>query len=63
MNLICAATILVGLSNPVTRQELNIIAAAKAGCVRQYPDSPCLKKLIKKEELNYHAICGAKVKK
>lgn len=63
MNLICAVTILIGLSNPPTQQEQDIISAAKIGCQKQYKDSPCLKKLIKKEEQNYHAICGAEEKK
>lgn len=27
-------------------------------CVYYFPDSPCLKKFIKKEENDYWAICG-----
>lgn len=36
---------------------------AKEGCVKYYKLSPCLKKFIKKDINNYHAICGHKDEK
>lgn len=61
--LVCLTTILIGFSQTLSDNDKKVIASAKIGCERTYPESPCLVKLIKKEELVYNAICGAKVKK
>lgn len=55
--LICA-TKLVGFSEALSKIDRATLNRAKTRCIYYYPDSPCLVKLIKKEEHVYHAICG-----
>ena len=35
---------------------------ARRGCARRYPNSPCLKKFIRWEQLRYSAVCGGENK-
>lgn len=58
MILACAVTILVGFDKIITLQEWKTINHAKETCKIYYPEAPCLKKFIKKEDLVYNAICG-----
>lgn len=55
---VCAVTILVGFSQPMTKEDNAALKTATKNCSKYYPDAPCLKELRKKEELVYHAICG-----
>lgn len=58
MSLICAATLLIGFKFPMTKEDKLAYRSAKARCSVHYPDAPCLKKFIKREEQTYWAICG-----
>jgi len=57
VNLICIATILVNISL-VNKDDVNALTAATKRCSEIYPEAPCLKKFIKREERVYWAICG-----
>ena len=63
MTLICVATILVGFSEPMSKDDTNALKTATNNCSKYFPEAPCLKKFIKREELVYWAICGAKNEK
>lgn len=59
---ICAATIMVNLSSEDwTDRDIRAKKSAEITCKKKYND--CLKRFIKKEPLNYGAICGGKKKK
>ena len=61
MNLICAATILINMTNlPWNDHDKKIEKSAvhRCGTDVRYKDTPCLKKFVKKGERNYYAICG-----
>ncbi len=60
--LVCAATIFIGFGSSMTKEDVSVYKTASQNCSKYYPDAPCLKKLIKKEEQVYHAVCGAKDK-
>jgi len=60
MSLICTATILFGIRLPLNIDDRNALKTATQNCSKYYPEAPCLKKFIKKEELVYWAICGEK---
>lgn len=63
MNLICAVTILVGFKVTLDKNDRDALSAATQNCSKYYPEAPCLKKFIKREELVYWAICGEGEKK
>ena len=54
----CPATIIENRTDTWVEYDQNSMLRAKKRCVVHYPDAPCLKTFIKKEELNYYAICG-----
>ena len=62
MNLVCAAVILIGFQSPLNTDDLNALKAATKRCAEIYPEAPCLKKFIKKEERVFWAICGERPK-
>ena len=59
--MICAATIVINLTLTWTATDQATLNRAKIRCSEIYYDAPCLKKLVKKEELVYNAICGGRV--
>lgn len=56
--MICAVTIIINLTLTWTPTDQATLNRAKMRCAEIYPDAPCLKKLVKKKELLYNAICG-----
>jgi len=58
MSIICTAILMVGFTYPLTDHDKRAIKQAPKTCAKLYPDAPCLKKLIKKEDGVYNAICG-----
>lgn len=61
--LICPTTIIENNTSTWTNTDKQSLSSAKKRCKVYYPDSPCLKKFIKKEESVYWAICSQKIKK
>lgn len=58
---ICVATIMINMSNePWNDRDKRNMKNAEKTCAISYED--CLQKFIKKEPLNYNAICGGKKK-
>ena len=56
---ICAVAIMINQSpEPWTDRDYANMHRAKKTCKKVYKQ--CLKKFIKREPLNYHAICGGK---
>ncbi len=56
---VCALTIMINLSDePWNKHDVETKNRAKVTCKKVYKS--CLKKFIKKEPRNYHAICGGK---
>lgn len=56
----CALTIIINCTpiwNDHDKKILRFYQSPK-GCKRVYPDAPCLKKIIKREERNYWVICN-----
>ncbi len=60
---ICAATIIVNMTAVWTPNDAEELKIATKRCATIYPEAPCLKKLVKKEDHNYWAICGEAKKK
>lgn len=61
--LTCLLPVLIGFTYPLNKDDKAALKTTTKNCSKYYPEAPCLKKLVKKEELVYHAICGEKVKK
>lgn len=61
--MVCLTAVLIGFTYPLPDNERLVINASYAGCIKNYPTSPCLVKLVKKTEHEYQATCGSKVKK
>ncbi len=55
---ICLATVIINLTGTWTPDDQKTLDRAQTRCAELYPDSPCLKKFSKQEELMYRAICG-----
>jgi hypothetical protein len=55
----CPPTELVGFENGMTEDDKANIKNFKKRCGEIYPDSPCLKRVTKRGELNYWVVCGA----
>lgn len=53
----CPDTVVINKSLTWTEADDTVLNVAKDGCKRYYGVDSCLKTFIKKEELNYHAIC------
>lgn len=61
--LICATILMVNISNdPWNDHDKKILKRAKYVCSLE-KDTPCVKKFIKTEKLNFHVICGGKNEK
>ena len=60
MNLICAATIIVNLTQTWTALDQKNLEFAQKRCRVHYSESPCAKKFVKKAERTYNVICGGK---
>lgn len=58
--LICMVVTLIGFGPKLTTTDTEVLNSAKKRCGELYPDSPCLKTLIKKKEGLYNAICAGK---
>lgn len=54
----CPETIIDNRTNEWTPYDMQTLAHAKVRCGEIYPDSPCVKKFIKKDESTYNVICG-----
>lgn len=54
----CPKTELVGFEDGMTQDDQDAFTSAKKRCAEIYPEAPCLKKFVKRGELNYWAICG-----
>lgn len=55
--MICMTIILINLTSlNWSGRDLNSLSTAQDTCKREY--NLCLKKFIKKEKNNFHAICG-----
>lgn len=54
----CPETIIENRTDEWNTQDMQTLVNAKKRCGEIYPDSPCLKKLIKKDSQTYNAICG-----
>ena len=54
----CPETVVENRTDEWNLQDMQTLARAKQRCVEIYPDSPCLKKFIKKDNTTYNAICG-----
>lgn len=55
---ICIAVVIVNLTGIWNKQDQQTLDRAQTRCAQLYPEAPCLKKLIKKDESTYNAICG-----
>lgn len=55
---LCAAVQIINLTDSWVKIDDQNLAVAEKRCTELYPNSPCLKKFIKKEERVYQAICG-----
>ena len=62
MSLMCAAVIVEVLKGvpPMDDRDNKVLERAKTRCSFYYPNSPCLKRFIKKDVNLYNAICGVK---
>jgi hypothetical protein len=58
MNLLCAITIFIGFGPILTKEDRAVIKQAPITCKLTYPEFPCPKKIVKREELVYNVICG-----
>ena len=58
MTMKCPDTALIGFSPKLVLIERQSLSRAKKHCSELYPEAPCLKKFIKREELVFWAICG-----
>lgn len=54
----CPETEVVNKTSSWTSQDEKNLALAKNRCKYHYPNSPCLKKFIKKETRTYSIICA-----
>ena len=60
MSVVCAATLLVNESKEKWIPfDMAMQTEARERCRKEYPDTPCLKKFIKKDIQVYWAICGS----
>lgn len=58
LSLFCPVVIMVNLTAlPWTELDNRNLVVAKSRCSELYPNSPCLKKFIKKDRGVYNAIC------
>ena len=57
--LTCPKTIVINKAIIWDQSDTQMLDTAKKRCGEIYPDAPCLKKFIKKDEDSYWAICGA----
>lgn len=55
---LCVAVQITNLTDSWTEVDALNLAVAERRCEELYPQSPCLKTFIKKEERVYHAVCG-----
>jgi hypothetical protein len=55
----CPVTVIDVRTNEAwtVRDQLALVTAAR-GCVRYFPQSPCLKRFIRVEQGRYWAVCG-----
>ncbi len=54
----CPKTVIENKTNEWNTQDKLTLYNAKRRCGKLYKDAPCLKKLIKKDNYTYNAICG-----
>lgn len=54
----CPETIIDNRTNEWTPYDMQTLARARVRCGEIYPDSPCVKKFIKKDASTYNVICG-----
>lgn len=59
----CPATDITNLTDTWTDKDEQTLISAGDRCYKIYPDSPCLIRFWKMEELTYRAICGEPRKK
>jgi hypothetical protein len=55
----CPPTKIVNHTSEWNDVDQKSLKSASERCVIKYPDSPCLKTFVKREEQVYWAICGA----
>jgi len=55
---VCLVVIVVNLTSTWNKVDQTTLDRAKIRCQQLYPDSPCLKKFIKKPDNIYNAICS-----
>jgi len=58
--LACGPTLLVGFTEPITKADRHVMKRASYVCKTQY--NKCVQKIVKREELNYHVVCGRSLK-
>lgn len=58
----CPDATLLGFDSKLNLIERQSLSRAKNHCSELYPEAPCLKKFIKREELVFWAICGEESK-
>jgi len=51
-------SVIINKTRTWTLEDRANLKSAKVRCKAHYPNSPCLKKFIKKGELTYWAVCG-----
>lgn len=54
----CPKTIIDNRSGEWNAQDTQTLARANVRCAEFYPDAPCVKKFIKKDNQTYNVICG-----
>lgn len=56
----CPPTKVINDTATWNAQDQQTLTRAQKRCEHYFPDAPCLKKLRKKSNNNYQAICGTK---
>lgn len=54
----CPKTLIVDNTKTWNENDKEVLETAKVRCSKIYPDSPCVKKFIKKSDTNYNVVCG-----
>lgn len=58
MGTTCPATRIENRTDTWNKQDSETLVHARMRCAEIYPDSPCVKLFIKKDEQTYNVVCG-----
>lgn len=59
----CPVAKIKNLTPTWTKDDQQVFDSAKVRCGKIFPDAPCLKLFIKKEDQLYNAVCAASTKR